>query len=130
MSTEETLSLIAGIFFLLAFFANVAFIVLLYLLMLPLMLLDPLWLLIGGMIMLMSIAVLALSMIFNVVFGILCLKWRSNPSDHKTGLIVVGILGIIFGGMSYMFGGSYALVAAAVGLFPGLMALLAGIIAD
>jgi hypothetical protein len=46
--------------------------------------LIPLILLIGGGI--------------SLIFTILWFNWRSHPSAHKTGLIVTGILGLIFGG--------------------------------
>jgi len=48
-----------------------------------------------------------------LVFSILWLRWRSTPSQHKVGLIVTGILGLIF-----------------AGFLPGLLVLIAGAIAS
>ncbi len=55
---------------------------------------------------------------FNIIMGIigfiLCflwLTWRHYPSEHKTGLIVSGILGLFFGGF-----------------LPGLLVLIGGFI--
>jgi hypothetical protein len=51
--------------------------------------------------------------ILELVLAILVLRWRHDPFIHKTGLIVVGILGLIF-----------------AGVIPGILALVAGIIAQ
>lgn len=50
--------------------------------------------------------------IFGIIFFILWFRWRHDPSAHKTGLIVTGILGLIFGGV-----------------LPGLLVLIGGAIA-
>ena len=127
MSAEETLSLIAGILFLLGFIINVVFAVLTYLAW-SFVFLDPLLMLLMGMLLFMWIGLLMLASIFGVIFGILCLRWRHSPSSHKTGLIIVGILGLIFGGLAYL-GGSWGLFAASITSLPGLLALIAGIMA-
>ena len=48
----------------------------------------------------------------SLIFAILWLNWRSHPSAHKTGLIVTGILGLIFGlflpGLLVLIGGAIA----------------------
>jgi hypothetical protein len=49
----------------------------------------------------------------DLVFAILTLRWRHEPFRHKTGLIVVGVLGLVFGGA-----------------LPGILALIAGAIAE
>jgi hypothetical protein len=49
----------------------------------------------------------------DLVFAILTLRWRHEPFLHKTGLIVVGVLGLVFGGM-----------------LPGILALVAGAIVE
>jgi hypothetical protein len=51
--------------------------------------------------------------IFGIIFMLLWFVWRGNPSGHKTGLIVTGVLGLFLTG----FG------------IGGLLALIAGIIA-
>lgn len=58
----------------------------------------PLFLFIGG--------------ILSLILTILWFKWRSHPAAHKTGLIVTGILALIFGGV-----------------LPGLLVLIGGAIA-
>lgn len=45
------------------------------------------------------------------IFMILWFSWRSEPCVHKTGLIVTGVLGIIF-----------------AGFLPGLLVLIAGMV--
>lgn len=124
MSAEETLSLLAGILFLLGFICNVIFAVLVYLAFS--LLFGPLMWLLGGFVLLLAIGVLMLGSIFGVIFGILCLKWRHSPSDHKTGLIIVGILGLIIGILTW-FSGDYGLFSASITSVPGLLALIAGL---
>jgi hypothetical protein len=94
------LQLIISILFLLlgalAFFAMILFIGfepdIIWLLALPL------FLLIGGGV--------------SLIFTLLWFSWRSHPAAHKSGLIVTGILGMIFGGF-----------------LPGLLVLIGGAIA-
>lgn len=50
--------------------------------------------------------------VFGIIFMLLWFAWRGNPSGHKTGLIVTGVLGLFLAG--------------GIG---GLLALIAGIIA-
>lgn len=50
--------------------------------------------------------------VLGLVFMILWFVWRSHPSRHKTGLIVTGIVGLLF-----------------AGFLPGLLALIGGAIA-
>ncbi len=47
--------------------------------------------------------------VIGLIVGILWLGWRNNPSEHKTGLIVSGILGMLF-----------------LGTVPGILVLIAG----
>jgi hypothetical protein len=48
----------------------------------------------------------------SLIFAIIWMNWRSHPSKHKTGLIVTGILGLIFGlflpGLLVLIGGAIA----------------------
>jgi hypothetical protein len=69
---------------------------------------DPLFL----MFFLMSIAFYLLITIFGIIFFILWFRWRHDPGAHKTGLIITGILGLLFGGF-----------------LPGLLVLIGGAIA-
>ncbi|MFX1565744.1 MAG: hypothetical protein ACFFCH_07125 [Promethearchaeota archaeon] len=50
--------------------------------------------------------------IYYFIFAIIWLLWRSNPLAHRTGLIATGILGL-----------------RSAGFIPGLLVLIAGIIA-
>jgi hypothetical protein len=58
------------------------------------------------------VGVLGVLTILALIFSILWLMWRNEPSRHRVGLIVTGILGLIFGGV-----------------LPGLLALIGGAIA-
>jgi hypothetical protein len=51
--------------------------------------------------------------IFGIIFFILWFQWKNDPTAHKTGLIVTGVLGLFL----------------AFGWLPGLLVLIAGIIA-
>lgn len=50
--------------------------------------------------------------IISLVFTILWLNWRHDPSAHKTALIITGILGLVLGGF-----------------LPGLFVIIGGAIA-
>ncbi len=54
-----------------------------------------------------------ISSIPTLIVAIYTLRWRHTPDLHKTGLIVIGILGLIF-----------------LGSLPGLLALIAGLIVE
>jgi hypothetical protein len=47
--------------------------------------------------------------ILGIIFTLLWFRWRRNPCAHKTGFMVTGALGLVFGG-----------------LVPGLLVLIAG----
>jgi hypothetical protein len=49
----------------------------------------------------------------TLIVAIYTLRWRHTPELHKTGLIVIGILGIIF-----------------IGQLPGLLALIAALVVE
>jgi hypothetical protein len=66
------------------------------------------WLLVFGVLLI----ALVVSQIFTIIFMALWFSWRHDPSAHKTGLIVTGILGLFL----------------AYGL-PGLLVLIGGAIA-
>ena len=79
--------------------------------MLPL-LVDPFFFLIFGIVFMTSVILFIIWGVFGIIFMILWFMWRSNPSAHKTGLIVTGILGLFL-----------------AGFLPGLLALIGGIMA-
>ncbi len=54
-----------------------------------------------------------ISSIPTIIVAIYTLRWRHTPELHKTGLIVIGILGLIF-----------------LGQLPGLLVLIAGLIVE
>jgi hypothetical protein len=102
--TASTLILVGAIFQLLAsiiilFLGGAGFLIpIIFGATLDLWLLIPAFFFIGG--------------IISLVFTILWLSWRHDPSANKTALIVTGILGLIFGGF-----------------LPGLFVLIGGAIA-
>ncbi len=55
--------------------------------------------------------IILLSCIPSFIVAYFTLRWRNVPEEHKTGLIVIGILGLLF-----------------LGSIPGLLALIAGIL--
>lgn len=124
MSTEtaKTLSLIAGILFLVQFVGELAaglwfyfFFPQLLALLVPtidpatLALLTSIFAIIQRIIPIIMVAYGAV----NLVFAILTLRWRHDPFLHKTGLIVVGVLGLV-----------------SVGTLPGILALIAGAVVE
>jgi hypothetical protein len=54
----------------------------------------------------------AIFIIIGIILAIVWLLWRTTPLAHRTGLIVTGVLGLLF-----------------AGFIPGLFILIAGIIA-
>ncbi|MFW9934959.1 MAG: hypothetical protein ACFFDU_05575 [Candidatus Thorarchaeota archaeon] len=54
----------------------------------------------------------AIFIVIGIILAIIWLLWRTTPLTHRTGLIVTGILGLLF-----------------AGFIPGLLVLIAGIIA-
>jgi hypothetical protein len=111
--TASTLVLVAAILQLLIFIAGIALVVinLPILMVLPILLADPIFMIFGGILVIMLIMYL-LYAIFGIIFGILWFLWRGAPSKHRTALIVTGILGIIL-----------------AGFLPGLLALIGGFMA-
>jgi hypothetical protein len=57
-------------------------------------------------------SVLAILGIIDLIFVFLWFKWRYAPSEHRVGLIVTGIIGLLF-----------------TGFIPGLLVLIGGAIA-
>jgi hypothetical protein len=55
---------------------------------------------------------LAIGAILSLIFTILWLMWRGQPSQHRVGLIITGIIGLVL-----------------TGFLPGLLALIGGAIA-
>ncbi len=110
IETASTLALVAGILqivFSLIFIAMGGFMVLLFL---PLMM-DPFLMGIMGAFVIAFLFYPVMGVI-GLIFAVLWLNWRQFPSEHKTGLIVTGIISLI-----------------TVGFIPGLLALIAGVIA-
>ena len=58
------------------------------------------------------VVLLGVMTVFALIFSILWFMWRGSPSQHKVGLIVTGILALLFSGF-----------------LPGLLALIGGAIA-
>jgi hypothetical protein len=104
--TARTLVTIGAWLQLIIWLLGIALIAFLFLLFLPVW--DPLvmiaFLITGGFYFLITI--------FGIIFMILWFRWRHDPIAHKTGLIVTGILGLIFSGV-----------------LPGLLVLIGGAIA-
>ncbi|MHA2314789.1 MAG: zinc ribbon domain-containing protein [Candidatus Hermodarchaeia archaeon] len=88
------LSIISGMFFVLMFMG---------------LMFDPFMMGLMGPFLFLTLGVNVVMGIIGLIFGILWLNWRHFPSEHKTGLIVSGILGLLF-----------------AGFLPGLLALIAG----
>jgi hypothetical protein len=130
MSADETLVLIAGILFLIGFIIDLIFGALgifSWMAILPLVAMMDAMIPGSGtlmaMTMMISFAVLFVIGFLGLIFAILCLKWRSDPKGHKTGLIVIGIIAIIFSV------GAILSPYAAFGFIPGLLALIGALIA-
>ncbi|MFX1575645.1 MAG: hypothetical protein ACFFCF_00575 [Promethearchaeota archaeon] len=104
--TARTLVTIGAWLQLIFWLIGIAGIVLTFMMFLPFW--DPLIMIVF----LMAVAIYILITIFGIIFFILWFRWRHDPSAHKTGLIVTGILGLIFGGV-----------------LPGLLVLIGGAIA-
>lgn len=58
------------------------------------------------------VAYLAIAAILSLIFTILWLMWRGQPSQHRVGLIITGIIGLVI-----------------TGFLPGLLALIGGALA-
>jgi hypothetical protein len=54
-----------------------------------------------------------LASIPTLIVAILTLRWRHAPEIHKTGLIIIGILGLLW-----------------LGTLPGILALIAGALVE
>ena len=124
MSTEtaKTLSLVAGIIFMVQFVGELIAGLSFYFffsqfltLLAPIV--DPATLaIITSMFTLLQLIIPIVLVVFgsvNLLFAILTLRWRHEPSLHKTGLIVVGVLALV-----------------SVGTLPGILALVAGAITE
>ncbi len=109
--TASTLTLVAGILqivFSMIFIVLgvVAFSFILWPLMYDpyFMMYTPMW------IMLIPLLLFGIFGVIGLIFGVLWLNWRHFPAQHKTGLIVSGILALVF----------------SIGFVPGLLVLIAG----
>jgi len=106
--TTSTLLLIAGI---LQIVFSLIFIILgvfLVLLMIAFMM-DPFLMMMGPI--LIVFLIYPVLGVIGLIFAILWFNWRQFPGEHKTGIIVSGILSLL-----------------TVGFIPGLLALIAGVI--
>jgi hypothetical protein len=131
MSTEETLTLVAGILFIIGFIIDLIFGALAMLAWLPMQQMIAMMeammpgssalLLPALMVLMIEMIVLFVIGFIGLIFGILCLRWRSDTTGHKTGLIIIGIIAIILG-CTAIFS-----LYAAFGFIPGILALIAGI---
>lgn len=113
VQTASTLTFIAAIlqiiFSLIFVIIGVLFVCILFI---PLMY-DPFFLAFAGVFILLPIILLGIFGVIGLVFGFLWLNWRHYPSEHKTGLIVSGVLSLIFSS----------------GYIPGILTIVAGAIA-
>lgn len=111
--TASTLTLVAGIlqiiFSLLLIVVGVG---LVGILMLP-FLYDPYFMTYTGPFWLLPFVLFGGFGVVSLIFGVIWLSWRQFPSSHKTGLIVSGILALVFG----------------IGTIPGILVIVAGAIA-
>ena len=57
---------------------------------------------------------------FAFVFGVKCVEWRKEPSSHRLGLVLTGVLGL-FLGYSYF---SFHLFFGYFGLLTGFLAII------
>ena len=120
--TARTLTLVAGIFFIIEFVSTIVVAVWAWFFLPSFLaslapLIDPATLamlttLFDWLILFIPIIAL-ISSIPTLIVAIYTLRWRHTPELHKTGLIVIGILGLIF-----------------LGSLPGLLALIAGLIVE
>ncbi len=80
---------------------------------------NPLFAPFGGSIILIVVGVLGILGIIDLFFAISWFNWRHEPSAHKTGLIVTGIIGLIFTGF---IAGLLVLIGGAIAPEPGKFA--------
>jgi hypothetical protein len=110
VDTASTLVLVAAILVFIISILNVIVGVFFVFLFMPFMF-DPFMMGMMGPFVFLSVGINVVLGVIGFIFGILWLNWRHYPSEHKTGLIVSGILGLPF-----------------AGIIPGLLALIAGAI--
>jgi hypothetical protein len=70
---------------------------------------DPFMMMLMGWMILFSIILNIVTGVVGIIFSILWFNWRHYPSEHKTGLIVSGILGLFLGvipGILTLIGGA------------------------
>lgn len=108
VSTASTLVLVAAILQLIISLFSMIAGVFSALMFMPLMF-DPIMMMIIGSLILFTIVLNVVIGIIGIIFSIIWFNWRHSPSEHKTGLIVTGILGLLF-----------------AGFIPGLLALIGG----
>jgi hypothetical protein len=77
------------------------------------MIYDPYFMMYRAPWLLLPLLLFAVLGVIGLIFGVIWLNWRQFPAQHKTGLIVTGILALLF----------------SIGSVPGILALIAGAIA-
>lgn len=120
--TARTLTLIAGILFLIEFVSKIVAAVGAWLFLPTFLaslapLLDPATLaMLTGLFDWLALIIPIIGLVGSIptlIVAIYTLRWRHTPDLHKTGLIIIGILGLIF-----------------LGTLPGLLTLIAGLIVE
>jgi len=120
--TARTLTLIAGILFLIEFVSKIVAAVGAWLFLPTFLaslapLLDPATLaMLTGLFDWLALIIPIIGLVGSIptlIVAIYTLHWRHTPDLHKTGLIIIGILGLIF-----------------LGTLPGLLTLIAGLIVE
>ncbi|MDO8122853.1 MAG: zinc ribbon domain-containing protein [Candidatus Hermodarchaeota archaeon] len=81
------------------------------LMLLPFMF-DPFMMMVMGWLILLTVILNIVIGVVGIIFSIIWFSWRHSPSEHKTGLIATGILGLLL-----------------AGIIPGLLALIGGVTA-
>jgi len=99
--TAKTLVLIGGILNLIGALAFIAIFVMTF----GWMLIDPMLMIFA----LIAGAIFIVPAIIGLLFGVLPLRWRHEPEQHRVGLIIIGVLTLFsIGGILILIGGIIA----------------------
>jgi hypothetical protein len=99
--TAKTLVLIGGILNLIGALIMIG----VFALMFGWMLIDPMLMMIA----LIAGAIFIIPAILGLLFGLLPLRWRNEPEQHRVGLIIIGVLTLFsIGGILILIGGIIA----------------------
>ena len=110
--TASTLALVAGILQIIFSMIFVVIGILVVGIMMGPFVYDPYLSSLAWFVILIPLVIFGVFGIIGLIIGIMWFNWRHNPNEHKTGLIVTGILAMIF----------------SIGFVPGILALIAGAI--